>query len=221
MPEDSDEPATEGFRGKGEPKLKAWRSVGRLIANTHRFIDGARAAVAAAQQADAGARLSELERSEVSRVAAAARGKLRPEQLPLLVLKLTEGLEPQVQLAVAQRALEAMPLEALVPVSADLLASFSEAQLRALAADLGQDNDGADCLERLKAAVVALPAVGLSRHFQTASPRARLDHLELLKELLSPTERSTLLSALGAVPAMASPSGIPAVGAAAARGHPR
>ena len=97
-----------------QQNMKAWRSVARLVANTHRFIDSAREAVSAAQEADAGARLSELERFEVSKVAAAARSRLRVEQLPLLVCKLTEGLEPQLQLAVAQRSLEAMPLEAQV-----------------------------------------------------------------------------------------------------------
>ena len=238
-------PAAEGDLAAISPRaapqsVNAWRSVTRLIANTHRFIDGARAAIAATQEADTGARLSELERFEVSKVAAAARSRLRVEQLPLLVCKLTEGLEPQLQLAVAQRSLEAMPLEAQVhrlvrrrvsyagasmlcsscgmsptaqvPVTADLLSSFSEAQLRALTADLGQDNDGSDCLERLKGAVVAQPAVSLSRHFQTASPRLRLDHLEMLSELLSTQERSALLTALDAVPAMASPSKIPEVG---------
>ena len=101
---------------------------------------------------------------------------------------------------------------AQVPVTADMLSSFSETELRALAADLGQDNDGSDCLERLKGAVVAQPAVSLSRHFQTASPRLRLDHLEMLSELLSTQERSALLTALDAVPAMASPSKIPEAG---------
>lgn len=243
-------PAAVGDLTEGEPRaapqnVNSWRSVARLIANTHRFINGARAAVAASQEADAGARLSELERFEVSKISAAARSRLRVEQLPLLVCKLTEGLEPQLQLAVAQRSLESMPLEAQVgvhirlartvdvshpdecirvhefvgiapaaqvPVTADLLSSFSEAQLRALAADLGQDNDGSDCLERLKGAVVAQPAVSLSRHFQTASPRLRLDHLEMLSELLSTQERNALLTALDAVPAMASPSKIPEVG---------
>ena len=112
-------PAAEGDLAAISPRaapqsVNAWRSVTRLIANTHRFIDGARAAIAATQEADTGARLSELERFEVSKVAAAARSRLRVEQLPLLVCKLTEGLEPQLQLAVAQRSLEAMPLEAQV-----------------------------------------------------------------------------------------------------------
>ena len=112
-------PAAVGDLAENEPRVapqsvNSWRSVARLIANTHRFIDGARAAIAATQEADTGARLSELERFEVSKVAAAARSRLRVEQLPLLVCKLTEGLEPQLQLAVAQRSLEAMPLEAQV-----------------------------------------------------------------------------------------------------------
>ena len=112
-------PAAVGDLTEGEPRaapqsVNSWRSVARLVANTHRFIDSAREAVSAAQEADAGARLSELERFEVSKVAAAARSRLRVEQLPLLVCKLTEGLEPQLQLAVAQRSLEAMPLEAQV-----------------------------------------------------------------------------------------------------------
>lgn len=92
---------------------------------------------------------------------------------------------------------------AQVPVTADLLSAFSESQLRALAADLGQDNDGADCLERLKGAVSAQPAVSLSRHFQSATPRLRSEHLEMLNELLSPQERSALLTTLDAVPAPA------------------
>ena len=116
-------PAAEGWAegdlAEGQPRaapksVDAWRSVARLIANTHRFINGARAAVTARQEADAGARLSELERFEVAKVSAAARSRLRVEQLPLLVCKLTEGLEPALLLAVAQRSLEVMPHEAKV-----------------------------------------------------------------------------------------------------------
>lgn len=187
--------------GKGGPVvekvdgLEAWKNVRHMMA----FVTGAREATAQSTSAER----DDKNQRRVDKLCQVICDDLQPEDLNKLVEHIMHKSDTENQLEIVQTVLDALQPSVQASIIADILESFTAHQISQMFAQMGEDNEGADAVERFKRALgndgmpsSAQGVESLVHQFECATPKVRKEYLQGLNGLLTDGERNSLLASL-------------------------